>query len=174
MDLIAAATANAARAVGRAGDLGTLEAGKIGDVIVVAGDPLADIEAMANVQAVVLEGRVVERGLPTPETVVTPAPPATSSAPPASTPAVRLPSTGVGTGTGGAIAVWQASFAALLTAAAALLAGVSPGHGGADNGGGRPPRLGPRRPRDRRTDERGAGGGSRTPGRTRGGPDSAA
>jgi adenine deaminase len=60
MSLIVAATDNAADALGRADDLGTLEVGKVADVIVVAGDPIADIHAMANVVTVVLEGRVVK------------------------------------------------------------------------------------------------------------------
>jgi hypothetical protein len=59
MEIIQAATQNGAAAIGRSADLGTLEAGKIGDVIVVSGDPLADWHALANVETVILAGDVV-------------------------------------------------------------------------------------------------------------------
>ena len=42
-------------------DTGTLEAGKMADVVVVDGDPLADIRAMHRVRAVVKAGTVVKR-----------------------------------------------------------------------------------------------------------------
>jgi imidazolonepropionase-like amidohydrolase len=59
-DLIYAATHESAAAIGRSADLGTLEPGKIADLIVVQGDPLADWHAMANVTLVMLDGRVVK------------------------------------------------------------------------------------------------------------------
>lgn len=58
-DLVVAATRDAAAAIGRESDLGTLEPGKRADVIVVQGDPLSDWRAMARVSVVVLGGRVV-------------------------------------------------------------------------------------------------------------------
>jgi imidazolonepropionase-like amidohydrolase len=44
-------------------DIGTLEPGKLADVIAVAGNPLADIGAMDRVKLVVREGEVVKRDL---------------------------------------------------------------------------------------------------------------
>ena len=59
MQVLVAATRNAALAMGRAGaSLGTLEAGKAGDVLVVAADPTADIAAMRKVRYVVRAGVV--------------------------------------------------------------------------------------------------------------------
>lgn len=59
-DILLAATRNAAVAIGRSDELGTLEPGKIADLIVVDGDPLADWRAMANVPVVILAGDVVK------------------------------------------------------------------------------------------------------------------
>jgi imidazolonepropionase-like amidohydrolase len=54
---IQAATKNAAEGLRRQNDLGTIEKGKIADVIVVAGNPLADMYgAMSNVYAVIQNG----------------------------------------------------------------------------------------------------------------------
>ena len=54
-----AATRNAAQLCGRGDDLGTVEVGKIGDLIVVAENPLQDIENLGNLRLVIKEGRVV-------------------------------------------------------------------------------------------------------------------
>jgi len=40
-------------------ELGTIAAGKEGDLVAVQGDPLTDIRALKNVQAVVFEGKLV-------------------------------------------------------------------------------------------------------------------
>jgi len=58
MEVIEASTHNAAFVCGQDEDLGTLEAGKLADVIVVEGDPLSDIEAVGRVKFVVLDGEV--------------------------------------------------------------------------------------------------------------------
>ncbi|MFY3746034.1 amidohydrolase family protein [Anaeromyxobacter sp. Red801] len=52
------ATALPARAFGVDADLGTLEAGKLADVVFVRGDPLADVADVANVELVMKNGRL--------------------------------------------------------------------------------------------------------------------
>ncbi|MBU0491566.1 MAG: amidohydrolase family protein [Chloroflexi bacterium] len=59
MQVIVAATRNAAHVCNRAGDLGTLEPGKIADVLVVDGDPLADLLVLRNVRLVIRDGVVI-------------------------------------------------------------------------------------------------------------------
>ena len=61
--IIVAATRNAARVCGLLDSLGTLEAGKIADVLVVNGDPLRDLNALADVR-LVIHGGVVIREAP--------------------------------------------------------------------------------------------------------------
>jgi len=56
MQAIIAGTRNGAEALGMLKDLGTIEPGKIADVIVVAGDPLKSMEAMKRVAVVVKDG----------------------------------------------------------------------------------------------------------------------
>jgi imidazolonepropionase-like amidohydrolase len=62
MDAILAGTAWAAEACGVGDRVGTLAPGKFADVIAVAGDPLADIEAMRAVRLVIKGGRRLEEG----------------------------------------------------------------------------------------------------------------
>jgi imidazolonepropionase-like amidohydrolase len=57
-EAIRASTLNGADLLGRAADLGSLEAGKIADVIAVPADPLADIATLNDVFFVMQEGRV--------------------------------------------------------------------------------------------------------------------
>ena len=62
MDAVVAATGNAARALGWDTWLGTLEAGKVADIIVVDADPLEDLRVLADkshLQLVMKDGRVV-------------------------------------------------------------------------------------------------------------------
>jgi len=59
-EIVVAATRNAARAANRGADLGTVEPGKLADLLVVEGEPLADVHALANVR-LVLRGGVVIR-----------------------------------------------------------------------------------------------------------------
>ena len=59
LEAIEAATRGAAFAIGRAADLGTLEAEKLADIIVVQGDPSARISDIRNIEAVFLGGRQV-------------------------------------------------------------------------------------------------------------------
>jgi hypothetical protein len=58
-EVIAAATTGGARALRRSADLGAVEPGKLADLIVVEGDPLRDLEALARVRHTVVGGRLV-------------------------------------------------------------------------------------------------------------------
>ena len=61
MDALLTCTRNAARAIKLHGSVGTLEAGKLADIVAVAGDPLADIRCLQekkNIQLVMKEGKV--------------------------------------------------------------------------------------------------------------------
>ncbi|MFC5569841.1 amidohydrolase family protein [Lysobacter yangpyeongensis] len=59
MQAIQAATINSARLLGREDKLGSVAPGMAADLIAVAGDPLADIEVLRRVQAVIRNGTVV-------------------------------------------------------------------------------------------------------------------
>jgi imidazolonepropionase-like amidohydrolase len=65
---IRAATSNAADLIGRAKDVGTLEAGKFADVIAVTEDPLQNVRALENV-GFVMKGGVVAKDQITPGAV---------------------------------------------------------------------------------------------------------
>ena len=58
LEVIEAATRNAAYVCGHGDELGTLEEGKLADLIVVDGDPLADLDVMDAVLFVVKDGEV--------------------------------------------------------------------------------------------------------------------
>lgn len=60
MQAIQAATVNAADALGASADVGALAVGRYGDLIAVAGDPLADISVLEKVDVVVKGGDVVK------------------------------------------------------------------------------------------------------------------
>ncbi|WP_427920388.1 amidohydrolase family protein [Streptomyces sp. cg40] len=65
LDAIRAGTLNAAQLLRLDQSLGTVEVGKIADVVVCEGDPVADIHLLedpANVVLVMQEGRIVKRG----------------------------------------------------------------------------------------------------------------
>jgi imidazolonepropionase-like amidohydrolase len=62
MQIIVASTKNAAHVCNRERDLGTIEVGKIADVLVVQGDPLQDVHALTNVGWVIHNGVVVRGG----------------------------------------------------------------------------------------------------------------
>jgi len=59
LQIIVAATRNAARVCGLGQELGTLEAGKTADVLVVNGDPLRDLAALTNVRLVIRRGEII-------------------------------------------------------------------------------------------------------------------
>jgi imidazolonepropionase-like amidohydrolase len=58
MEAIQSATRNAAQALGREAEVGAIAPGRYGDIVAVAGDPLADVRALEQV-AVVIKGGVV-------------------------------------------------------------------------------------------------------------------
>lgn len=60
IDIIRAATANAAELLGMVGEIGTLQVGAHADLIVLDGDPLADIDALAGQGRIT---RVVQAGV---------------------------------------------------------------------------------------------------------------
>jgi imidazolonepropionase-like amidohydrolase len=63
MQIIMAATKHAAQVCNLGPQLGTLEPGKIADIIVVVGDPLDDIAAMQNVRIVVHNGILIRNDI---------------------------------------------------------------------------------------------------------------
>lgn len=60
-DVLHMATYNPAKGLGVLDERGTLEAGKVADIIAVEGNPLADIKAMANVVLTMVGGKVMYR-----------------------------------------------------------------------------------------------------------------
>lgn len=60
MQALVAATRNGAAAAGMADRLGTIEPGKIADLILLARDPLADIANIRSLDMVVAGGRIVD------------------------------------------------------------------------------------------------------------------
>jgi imidazolonepropionase-like amidohydrolase len=61
LQIIVAATKNAAHVSNVEKDLGTLEAGKIADVLIVTGDPLQDLQVLSNVIYVIHNGEVIRQ-----------------------------------------------------------------------------------------------------------------
>ena len=60
-DIIVMATRNGARAMGRPNDFGTLEAGKLADLLVLTEDPRADVRAFRSLTHVMRGGRMHEQ-----------------------------------------------------------------------------------------------------------------
>ncbi len=65
IDALKAATGNAADLFGIAQKTGTLEKGKLADVIAIPGDPTKDITATERVSFVMKEGKIIRNGTPT-------------------------------------------------------------------------------------------------------------
>ena len=61
MQALVAATKNGAFAAGREADLGTVEPGKLADLLVLDADPLADITNIGRISVLMAAGRVVDR-----------------------------------------------------------------------------------------------------------------
>lgn len=60
-EVIEASTRNGAHVLRLDDEIGTLEAGKAADIIVVAGNPLADLQALRNVRVVIHAGAVIRQ-----------------------------------------------------------------------------------------------------------------
>lgn len=66
MDVLIASTRNGAEAYGLGDELGTIEKGKIADLLVVDADPMEDIANMREIHLVIKDGHVIDRdALPT-------------------------------------------------------------------------------------------------------------
>jgi amidohydrolase family protein len=61
MQAIQAATINVAKAFRKDKDYGTVEAGKVADIVLIDGDPLKDMWAVQNITLVVQGGKIVDR-----------------------------------------------------------------------------------------------------------------
>ena len=62
-DIIQILTRNAAAAIGRSEDLGTLEPGKLADMVLIDGNPLAELSDLLKVVLVIRDGRIVVDGM---------------------------------------------------------------------------------------------------------------
>ena len=65
-EILASATKVGAEVLGMADKLGTLEKGKLADVLVVAGNPWSDVAHLTEMRLVIADGRIVRDRLPTP------------------------------------------------------------------------------------------------------------
>lgn len=66
--VVTAATRNSAMAMGKAAEIGTVEAGKIADLLLLAADPTADVSGFRQLEAVVRGGRFhAQKSLQRPE-----------------------------------------------------------------------------------------------------------
>ena len=61
LEALQAATRNTAQAVGLGDELGTVEVGKLADLVLLDADPLADITNTTRIAAVVANGRLLEK-----------------------------------------------------------------------------------------------------------------
>ena len=61
MQAIQSATSSAADLLGRSAEVGSIKPGKYADIIAVAGDPLADISLLENVQFVMKDGKIYKQ-----------------------------------------------------------------------------------------------------------------
>src|SRR5439155_22542353 len=71
IDALRSATSVDADLFGLAQKTGTLEKGKLADVIAIPGDPTADITATERVSFVMKEGKIIRNGPPTPQNTAT-------------------------------------------------------------------------------------------------------
>ncbi|MFM9852779.1 MAG: amidohydrolase family protein [Sphingomonadaceae bacterium] len=62
LQAIQSATRNAAQALGKTADVGTIAVGRFGDLVIVSGDPLSDVRTLERVDAVIKGGELVKAG----------------------------------------------------------------------------------------------------------------
>jgi imidazolonepropionase-like amidohydrolase len=62
MEALRAATKVGADYLGKGGELGTVEEGRLADMIVVNGDPLKDITHTRRIEVVIKDGKIIDRG----------------------------------------------------------------------------------------------------------------
>jgi imidazolonepropionase-like amidohydrolase len=60
-DAVVIATRNAARALGKLESLGTIEAGKLADLVLLRADPTRDIQNAKQIEMVIKDGRILDR-----------------------------------------------------------------------------------------------------------------
>jgi hypothetical protein len=60
-EALRAATLSGAEYLGKTGDLGTVQPGRLADLVLLDADPLADVGNVSRIRAVILNGRVFER-----------------------------------------------------------------------------------------------------------------
>lgn len=65
IEAIVAGTRSAADNLGKGNDLGTIEPGKIADIIAVSGDPMRDIKATREIKLVIKDGKILVNGINT-------------------------------------------------------------------------------------------------------------
>ena len=68
IDALKSATSNDAELLGIAQKVGTLEKGKLADIIAMPGDPTTDITATERVSFVMKEGKIIRSGPPSSQT----------------------------------------------------------------------------------------------------------
>jgi imidazolonepropionase-like amidohydrolase len=61
IQVIQAATINAARALKKDGDLGSVETGKLADLVILSANPLVDVRNASKIEAVMIGGRLLDR-----------------------------------------------------------------------------------------------------------------
>lgn len=61
MQIIVASTKNAAHVCGLENELGTLEVGKLADILIINGDPLQDLNALTEVKMVIHSGEIIRQ-----------------------------------------------------------------------------------------------------------------
>jgi imidazolonepropionase-like amidohydrolase len=60
LQVLRSATVNGARAFGREGDLGLIESGRLADLVILDGDPAADVANLATAWRVMKDGRIYD------------------------------------------------------------------------------------------------------------------